>query len=100
MLALSANDKEAGVVETIERPVFERAIASRLIASGKLDQAAIDRNHALIPVRRNVERLFGTMKRSYRMGRMRAYSLARNAVDLCLFGIAFNLRRWHRIVTT
>ncbi|MBL0897403.1 MAG: transposase [Reyranella sp.] len=65
-----------------------------------LDQAAIDRNHALVPVRRNVERLFGTMKRSYRMGRMRAYSLARNAVDLCLFAIAFNLRRWHRIVTT
>ena len=27
-------------------------------------------------------------------------ALARNAVDLCLFAIAFNLRRWHRIVTT
>lgn len=65
-----------------------------------LDQVDIERNHALAPVRRNVERLFGTMKRSYRMGRMRAYSLARNAVDLCLFAIAFNLRRWHRIVTT
>jgi len=65
-----------------------------------LDQAALERNHALIPVRRNVERVFGTMKRSYRMGRMRAYSLARNVVDLCLFAIAFNLRRWHRIVTT
>lgn len=64
-----------------------------------LDQAAIERNHALVPVRRNVERLFGTMKRSYRMGRMRAYSMARNAVDLCLFAIAFNLRRWQRIVT-
>ncbi len=31
------------MVETIERPAFERAVASRLVRSGKLDQAAIDR---------------------------------------------------------
>ena len=30
-------------MEAIERPAFERAVASRLVTSGKLDQAAIDR---------------------------------------------------------
>ncbi|HEU5096278.1 MAG TPA: IS5 family transposase [Reyranella sp.] len=90
--------------QRLRQHLAEKGLGDGLMRRGgrfrPLDQAAIDRNHALIPVRRNVERLFGTMKRSYRMGRMRAYSLARNAVDLCLFGIAFNLRRWHRIVTT
>ncbi len=31
------------MVESIERPAFERAVASRLVTSGKLDQAAIER---------------------------------------------------------
>ena len=31
------------MVEFIERPAFERAVASRLVTSGKLDQAAIER---------------------------------------------------------
>jgi len=90
--------------ERLRQHLFAKGLGDGLMRRGRknkpLDQAALDRNHALIPVRRNVERVFGTMKRSYRMGRMRAYSLARNAVDLCLFAIAFNLRRWHRIVTT
>jgi general secretion pathway protein E len=43
VLVLSMSDKEAGVMEAIERPAFERAVASRLVTSGKLDQAAIDR---------------------------------------------------------
>ena len=43
MLALSTGGKAAGVVEAIERPDLERAVASRLVARGKLDQAAIDR---------------------------------------------------------
>jgi len=34
------------------------------------------------------------MKRSYRMGRMRAFTQLRNATDLTLFCLAFNLRRW------
>lgn len=57
------------------------------------------RNHAISAIRSNVERLFGHLKRTYRLGRLRAYSMARNSVDLHLFAIAFNLRRWHRLVT-
>jgi IS5 family transposase len=59
-----------------------------------LTEAEIARNHELSLVRRAVESLFGTMKRSYRMGRMRAFTQLRNATDLTLFCLAFNLRRW------
>ena len=64
-----------------------------------LGEAERKANNALSLVRRNVERVFGTMNRSYRMARMRAFSLARNHVDLTLFAIALNLRRWARLAT-
>jgi IS5 family transposase len=59
-----------------------------------LTEADVARNHELSLVRRAVESLFGTMKRTYRLGRMRAFSQLRNAADLTLFCLAFNLRRW------
>lgn len=65
----------------------------------KLTAAEVERNHALSLKRRAVEALFGTMKRSYRLGRMRAFTLLRNAIDLTLFAIAFNLRRWRMLAT-
>jgi transposase, IS5 family len=58
------------------------------------------RNHGLSLVRRAVESLFGTMKRTYRLGRMRCFTKARNRVDMTLFAIAFNLRRWRSIQLT
>jgi len=59
-----------------------------------LTAAEVLRNHQLSLKRRAVESLFGTMKRSYRLGRMRAFTQLRNAADLILFCLAFNLRRW------
>jgi IS5 family transposase len=59
-----------------------------------LTPAEVLRNHQLSLKRRAVESLFGTMKRSYRLGRMRAFTQLRNAADLILFCLAFNLRRW------
>lgn len=59
-----------------------------------LTEAEVARNHELSLTRRAVESLFGTMKRSYRMGRMRAFTQLRNTTDLTLFCLAFNLRRW------
>lgn len=59
---------------------------------------ALARNHALSLIRRSVESLFGTMKRTYRLGRMRGFTHSRNRVDLTLFAIAFNLRRWRTLV--
>jgi IS5 family transposase len=65
----------------------------------ELTSAEVARNHELSLVRRAVESLFGTMKRSYRLGRMRAFTMARNAADLTIFCIAFNLRRWRVLAT-
>jgi len=64
-----------------------------------LSEAEQQKNHAITAVRSNIERLFGHLKRSYRLGRLRAFSLARNNVDLHLYAIAFNLRRWRRLAT-
>ena len=55
------------------------------------------RNHELSLVRRAVEGLFGTMKRSYGLGRMRWFTQARNRVALTLFAIGYNLRRWRTL---
>lgn len=60
----------------------------------------VARNHALSLVRRAVESVFGTMKRTYRLDRMRCFTQARNRVDLTLFAIAFNLRRWRTLAAT
>ena len=59
-----------------------------------LSQAQVARNHDLSLTRRNVEALFGTLKRSYGFHRAPYFSLPRNAVACALACMAFNLRRW------
>jgi len=51
------------------------------------------RNRLIQPVRANVERLFGTMKRSYGYRRVRYRGLEKNQSHLHLLCIAINLRR-------
>lgn len=51
------------------------------------------RNDLIGPIRKPIERVFGTLKRSYGYVRVRYYRLHRNAVQLCLLAVAFNLRR-------
>ena len=51
------------------------------------------RNDLIRPIRRNVERTFGTLKRRYGFSRVRFYNLARNTTHLLLLCIAMNLRR-------
>jgi IS5 family transposase len=65
----------------------------------ELTEDEVARNHQLSLVRRQVEALFGTMKRSYGMGRMRVFGLGRVTVDLVMFVIAFNLRRLAALAT-
>jgi IS5 family transposase len=87
---------------------LRRGLAGRGLGDGlmrrrhgrDLTAAETERNHRLSLARRPVEAIFGTLKRSYRMGRMRAFRLSRNAVDLILFCLAFNLRRWQVIAGT
>ena len=51
------------------------------------------RNALIAPIRRQVERIFGTLKRSYGYTRVRYYSLAANETHLHLLATALNLRR-------
>jgi IS5 family transposase len=51
------------------------------------------RNKLIAPIRAAVERVFGTLKRSYGYRRVRFFTLGRNAAQLQLLCAAFNLRR-------
>lgn len=51
------------------------------------------RNALIAPIRRQVERIFGTLKRSYGYTRVRYYSLAANETHLHLLATALNLRK-------
>ena len=64
-----------------------------------LSAAEIEHNHALSLVRRTVEKVFGTFKRSYGFARMRYFNAARNRVAAVLACVAFNLRRSQRLLT-
>lgn len=79
----------------IRNGVLQRGKKGRPLAP---DQIA--RNHALAPRRRKVEAVFGTLKRIYRMSRMRYYNLARNALAFGLALFAFNLRRLDRLTAS
>jgi IS5 family transposase len=62
-----------------------------------LDPAKAARNQALIPIRRPIEAVFGTLKRSYRLARFTTFSQDRNRTVLNLAAFAYNLRRWNRL---
>lgn len=63
-------------------------------AKGKpLDPEAVNRNHAISAIRRTIEKVFGTLKRHYQLGRMRYFTQARNQVRFLLSTICYNLRR-------
>jgi IS5 family transposase len=51
------------------------------------------RNRLIVPIRRKVEHVFGTLKRSYGWFRMRYFSMRANATHLYLAAVAYNLRR-------
>jgi len=81
-------------------------LARRGIANGLMRRAGKGRplspqevkaNQALSLRRRPVEAVFGTLKRCYRLGRVRYFNLARNAVALNVALFAFNLRRLHAL---
>ena len=55
------------------------------------------RNELIDPVRKTVEKVFGTLKRSYGYRRVRYRGLARNAVEMWFKVMAYNLRRADRI---
>ena len=58
-----------------------------------LTEAERERNRALAKLRRRVERIFGTFKRSYGYRTVRYFNLARNEVEMWCKLFAYNLRR-------
>lgn len=62
-----------------------------------LSPELLARNRMLSLRRRPVEKLFGTLKRSYRLDRVPYFNLARNTVALAMACFAFNLRRFHAL---
>jgi IS5 family transposase len=68
-------------------------------AGRPLSPAEVESNHALSLVRRAVESVFGTLKRSYGFARMRFYNARRNSVAVLLACMAFNIKRVHSLAT-
>ena len=57
-----------------------------------------ERNELISKVRARVEKVFGTLKRTYGYSRVRYMGLERNATEMWLKCMAYNLRRADRIV--
>ena len=75
-----------------ERGVFD-GIMRRGHRHRPLTPEEAARNRSLVPIRCAIERVFGTLKRSYGWTRVRYRGLARNAAHLDLLCLALNLRR-------
>jgi IS5 family transposase len=60
----------------------------------------VARNHAIAPRRREVEKVFGTLKRIYRLRRLPYFNQVRNAACLAFALIGYNLRRLDRITAS
>jgi IS5 family transposase len=82
----------------------QHAIGDGIMRRGQKDRplssAEVARNHAIAPRRRVVEKLFGTLKRIYRLRRLPYFNRARNALCLTLALIGYNLRRLDRITAS
>lgn len=89
--------------DRLHRHLAERGIANGVMRRRRkgqpLEPAAVARNHQLSLMRRPVEAVFGTLKRLYRMGRMRYFTMARNHLAISLACFGYNLRRLHALTT-
>lgn len=118
----SANVHDGKMFETVlsgdEKWVFadkaydswenEKILEKKGICNGILFKAAWNRaltesqkhcNRILSKLRSPVERLFGTLKRSYRYCRARYLGLRKNRLQLTMMCMAYNLRKMERLCT-
>jgi IS5 family transposase len=81
-----------------------RGIADGVMRRGyrgqPLSSEEVARNHEIAPRRRPVEKVFGTLKRIYRLRRLPYFRHTRNAACLAFAIIGYNLRRLDRIIAT
>lgn len=85
------------------RRLKARGIKDRIMHRSHKNQPALPhwqqrRNRLIAPIRANVERLFGLIKRSYGYRRVRYRGIERNQSHLFLLCIAVNLRRAEKLV--
>ena len=101
---LVSGDEEAvygdRAYESKERRAWLRAqgIADGIMHRSHKNQRGLpewqrERNAAIKPIRAAVERVFGTLKRSYGYRRVRYRGLGRNTVEMWLKLLAYNLRK-------
>jgi IS5 family transposase len=88
----------------LHRHLAARGIADGIMRRGQKDRSLspeeIARNHEIAPRRRPVEKVFGTLKRIYRLRRLPYFNQARNALCLAFALIGYNLRRLDRIIAS
>ena len=89
--ALHAHLEQRGIADGVMRRGYR---------SQPLSPDEVARNHEIAPRRRPVEKLFGTLKRIYRLRRLPYFNQARNAACLTLALIGYNLRRLDRITAS
>ena len=87
----ACESKERGAVEV--RGIDDRIMHMSHKHQKELPHWQKKRNDLISPMRRKVENVFGTLKRSYGYSRVRYRGLARNGVEMWFKLMAYNLRR-------
>jgi len=121
LLLTSANVQDVNIASALlpaqagtvygDRAYDSAALRAELVAQGftdglmrrarkgqPLSATEVEHNHDLSLVRRTVEKVFGTVKRSYGLARMPYFNAARNRVAVILACFGFNLRRSLRLL--
>ena len=65
----------------------------------ELNASELEHNRVISPIRKGVERFFGTLKRHYRYRRCRYWTLTRNRCHFLVLCICYNLRRSVKLMT-
>lgn len=81
----------------LEEQKIQNGILIKGTRQRKLSRVEKMCNRILSKLRCPVERVFGTLKRSYRYSRARYLGLKKNSLQLTLMSIAYNLRRMERL---
>jgi IS5 family transposase len=84
----------------LEKHAIADGVMRRGYRGQPLSPEEVVRNHEIAPRRREVEKVFGTLKRIYRLRRLPYFNQVRNAACLAFALIGYNLRRLDRITAS
>lgn len=83
--------------EILREKGIKNGILLKAVWNRALDEAEKYRNRLISKLRCPVERIFGTLKRSYRYCRARYLGLKKNRLQLTMLCMAYNLRRMEKL---